>query len=154
MEPVGALTVNKRPKEDVSDDEAAEAAELTPSKRLSLVSSWFIRENFDQDIPKEVVRIIVEFSKISFESVILTEEEQAYLVEIIEAQRETQRRRRPYQLKRAEWKLLCRGSKDGKTQRAFHDACDGQRHTVCLLDVDSTGYVCGGYASTAWEPGP
>ena len=24
-------------------------------------------------------------------------------------------------------------------------------NTVCLLDVSSTGYICGGYASTAWS---
>ena len=137
MEPVNSLTINKRPKDDSSDDENSDI-QMTASERLSLVSSWFVRSCFEEDIPKEIMEIIIAFSKTCIESVILTKEEQKYLLEIIDARRETQ------QFKCAEWKLLCRGSRDGKTQKAFHDACDEQKHTICLPDVDSTGYVCGG----------
>ena len=90
-----------------------------------------------------MVTIICDFSKLCIDSVILTQEEQEFLISIIDSQSETK------QLQYAEWHLLCRGSRDGVKQKAFHDACDGQKHTVCLLDVNSTGYVCGGYASTA-----
>jgi hypothetical protein len=45
--------------------------------------------------------------------------------------------------------LLYRGTRDGFTNKAFHDKCDGKANTVTLIKT-SKGYVFGGYASSKW----
>jgi hypothetical protein len=53
--------------------------------------------------------------------------------------------------------LLYRGSRDGMTPAAFHDACDEKSPTLVLITGQSEGqlvYVFGGYAGKSWERGP
>ena len=113
--------------------------------KREILTFGFVRENCQESVPDGVILIMVEFSKLCLESNILTQEEQEYLIEMIEATPQTER------FKYNEWKILCSGKKDGIKQKVFHDTCDGKENTVCLLDVSSTGYVCGGYASIAWK---
>eukprot|EP01084_Bolivina_argentea_P250125 418978_1 len=114
-----------------------------PTKRELLVRG-FIHENHGTDIDEEIFIFIKRFAQI-VESTILSYEEQIYLTELIERQSQTK------QFKDCEWNLLCSGTRDGMKQKIFHDYCDNQPHTVCILNVSSSGYVCGGYASTEWQ---
>lgn len=100
-------------------------------------------------LPSSICREIAEFGRIFVDSVLLTEEQQAVLVQLIESQSQTK------QFENAEWKLLCRHSRDGDqfdwAYNEFHKLCDGKRNTICLLKVKETGWICGGYASAAWH---
>ena len=100
-------------------------------------------------LPPPLCREIAEFGKLFVDSVLLTEEEQTYLVEMIESQSQTER------FKNAEWKLLNRHSRDGDqfdwAYNEFHKLCDGKTNTICLMNVEETGWICGGYASAAWN---
>merc|ERR1712228_220861 len=101
---------------------------------------------YDGAVPSDITIIIIEFAKIFIDSVILSPEEQQYLVKMIESQPQTSK------FKHCEWKLLCRGSRDGKGDyNAFHKLCDGKKNTVCLVDLHEQGFVSGGYASSAWK---
>ena len=114
-------------------------------KQFELLGFGYVREIFDDDIPSDVVLIIIEFAKLFIDSVILSPEEQRCLAKLIEVTPQTAK------FKNCEWKLLCRGSRDGEGDyHAFHRLCDGKKNTVCLLDLNE-GFVCGGYASSAWE---
>ena len=48
---------------------------------------------------------------------------------------------------------LYRGSRDGMTARAFHEACDGKGTTLTLIRADEGGakYVFGGYTGASWN---
>ena len=113
--------------------------------RRKLLGFGYIRDNYDQQVPADIVLLITEFYKLCLESNILSEEEQEYLINLVEQQPQTQ------QFKYGEWNLLCSGKRDGIKQKIFHDRCDNKPNTICILDVTSTGYVCGGYASTKWK---
>lgn len=117
-------------------------------KHWELLGFGYMRENYvydEQLMPNDIICLIVEFTKIVIESAILSKEEQRYLLELVQQQPQTQR------FQYAEWKLLCRGSTHGMNQKTFHDRCDGKKHTICLLDMHTHGYVSGGYASTEWK---
>ena len=105
----------------------------------------FVRQSLKEIVPEVIILMIIDFSKPCLESNILTEEEQQYLITMIEQQPQTMK------FKYSSWNLLCSGKRDGIKQKIFHDKCDGKQNTVCILDITSTGYVCGGYASTAWR---
>eukprot|EP01083_Nonionella_stella_P081182 223522_1 len=106
----------------------------------------FVHQTYNEHIPQDILLLIVDYAmQIPIDSTILNEEEQEYLHKLIISQPQTM------QFECSEWNLLCRGSRDGIKQKVFHGACDGKRNTICLLDVDSSGVVCGGYASTAWK---
>eukprot|EP01084_Bolivina_argentea_P070698 128554_1 len=115
------------------------------AERLELLGFGFVREIYDHYIPDGICLIIIDFSKIVLDSKILTQEEQEYLVQLIEEQPQTK------QFTYCKWNLLCRGTRDGIKQKVFHNNCDGEKNTICILDVHETGYVCGGYASTEWK---
>ncbi|CAG8447122.1 15413_t:CDS:1 [Acaulospora colombiana] len=50
-----------------------------------------------------------------------------------------------------EFRLLCRGSRDGFTPRVFHKLCDGKGPTVTVLKVQKTGEILGGYNPLSWK---
>jgi hypothetical protein len=45
--------------------------------------------------------------------------------------------------------LLYRGSRDGFTNKAFHEKCDGKANAVIIIKTNKD-YVFGGYASAKW----
>ena len=45
--------------------------------------------------------------------------------------------------------LLYRGTRDGSDSNIFHDKCDNQGPTICLIKNDK-GNIFGGYASISW----
>ena len=47
------------------------------------------------------------------------------------------------------FKLLYRGSEDGKSSAAFHEKCDGISNTISIIR-SNTGYKFGGYAVNKW----
>ena len=49
-----------------------------------------------------------------------------------------------------EYKLLYRGTRDGFKSAKFHELCDNQGPTLCLMKT-SYDYVCGGFASESWK---
>ncbi len=48
------------------------------------------------------------------------------------------------------FKLLYRATRDGFTNRKFHNAVDGETNTIILIRDDSDNII-GGYASVAWD---
>ena len=102
-------------------------------------------------LPPPLCREIAEFGRLFVDSVLLNEEEQAYLAEMIQSQSQTEH------FKYAEWNLLNRHSRDGDqfdwAFNEFHKLCDGKSNTICLMNVEETGWICGGYASAAWGSG-
>ena len=115
------------------------------NERFRVLCQAICASELGASIPTFICHEIAEFGHILLESALLTAEEESYLIEMIESQRQTE------YFQNCDWKLLCRGSRDGKTPTAFHDACDGHKYTVCLMDVEETGWICGGYASTEWK---
>ena len=126
----------------MSTNTAKRQREVTQREILTF---GFVRENYENNVPDGVILLMYAFSKLCLESYILNEEEQKYLIKMIEQQEQTKK----FQFNA--WNLLCSGKRDGNKQKVFHDACDGKENTVCILSVATTGYICGGYASTAWE---
>lgn len=49
-----------------------------------------------------------------------------------------------------EFKLLCRGSRDGFAATTFHDLCDNQGPTIVCLKVNDSNHVIGGYNPLSW----
>eukprot|EP01083_Nonionella_stella_P258302 883074_1 len=96
-------------------------------------------------MPPEIILLIVEFIQAFIDSTILNDEEKNYLFQLITEQNQTA------QFKNCEWELLARGTTNGMKQSIFHEYCDGKQNTICLLDIHSTGFICGGYASSAWQ---
>ena len=116
------------------------------SHETELLGFGYVREAYDQDdVPSDVILLIIEFTKLFIDSTILSPEEQRWLANLIEKQPQTAK------FKNCEWKLLCRGARDGKGDyNAFHRLCDDKKNTICLLDMN-TGFVSGGFASSAWK---
>ena len=110
-----------------------------------LIAYGYTRENCNYQVPNEIALIILEFIKTFIDSDILSPEESEYLVQLIEEQAQTAK------FKHCEWKLLCRGSRDGLDYNKFHEYCDGKKNTVCIADIQPNGFVSGGYASTEWK---
>jgi hypothetical protein len=48
-----------------------------------------------------------------------------------------------------DFKLLYRGSEDGKSAHDFHRKCDGVKKTISIIKTDN-GAIFGGYAENAW----
>eukprot|EP01084_Bolivina_argentea_P290585 499187_1 len=113
-----------------------------------LVAFGYIRSNYEKQVPKDIIALIKEFSRITIDSNILTQSEQEYLVKLVNEQPQTKH------FKYCEWKLLCRGSTHGITQEMFHKYCDGKPNTICILDMHENGYISGGFASTPWMSTP
>ncbi len=49
-----------------------------------------------------------------------------------------------------EFKLLCRGSRDGFSASTFHNLCDNQGPTLVCLKVNDSKHVIGGYNPLSW----
>ena len=124
---------------------------LMSDERFRALYAAICASELGASVPPIICREIAEFGHILLDSSLLTAEEEGYLIGMIESQSQTE------QFKGAEWNLLCRYSRDGvdaqyaRAQELFHNTCDGKKHTVCLLDVKETGWICGGYASTEWK---
>ena len=146
----------KKVEEPVSIKSVSESLKLQKSGG-KLPANGRLREVYDAIcgselgslLPPPICQEIAEYGRISLDSNILTDEEQTYLVELVECQGQTQH------FKYAEWDLMCSYSKHGdqyaNSWDLFHKTCDGQKHTVCLMEIEGTGYICGGYASTEWK---
>ena len=52
--------------------------------------------------------------------------------------------------KNYEYELLYRGTRDGFKAAKFHELCDNQGPTLCLMKT-SKDYICGGFASESWK---
>ncbi|CAG8606708.1 4996_t:CDS:2 [Ambispora gerdemannii] len=52
---------------------------------------------------------------------------------------------------RYEFKLLCRGTRDGFTAKYFHRFCDSKGPTITILKVKETGELIGGYNPLPWK---
>ena len=52
--------------------------------------------------------------------------------------------------KNYEYELLYRGTRDRFKAEKFHELCDNQGPTLCLMKT-SYDYVCGGFASESWK---
>ncbi|RHZ78317.1 hypothetical protein Glove_166g11 [Diversispora epigaea] len=50
-----------------------------------------------------------------------------------------------------EFKLISRGSRDGKTRQAFKDRCDKQGPTVTIIKTKGTEQLIGGYNPKQWN---
>lgn len=48
-----------------------------------------------------------------------------------------------------EWELLYRGSRDGFTNKAFHDECDKKGRIFVIIET-ADGGILGGYTNTSW----
>jgi hypothetical protein len=48
------------------------------------------------------------------------------------------------------FELIYRGSRDGFTAHKFHELCDNQGATICLIKSEHEK-VFGGYSSVSWE---
>ena len=129
----------------IQSDEVQSDSNLMNDERFVAIYEAICASELGSLLPPPLCREIAEFGRRSMDSAVLSNEEQGYLIEMIESQSQTEH------LKDRDWKLLCRGSNGDDTQKAFHTACDGKEHTVCLLEVEETGWICGGYASTEWK---
>ena len=57
--------------------------------RRELLAFGYVRENYNDNVPNGVILLMVDFSKACLESNILTQEEQEYLISMIEQQPQT-----------------------------------------------------------------
>ena len=146
--------------DSVKNEDPRPKYDLTNNTRFKSVYDAVLKSTWGSTIPPSLCYVIAEFGWIYIDSSLLTREEQDYIFEMITSQRQTEK------FAQSEWNLLCRHSRDRKwigyargtnkyeePSDLFHRLCDGKRHTICLMDVDETGYICGGYASAAWGAG-
>ena len=88
-------------------------------------------------LPPPLCHEITEYGQYTMDSVLLNDEEQGYLMEMIQSQRQTE------YFKHGDWNLLCRHSRDGaqydRAWNLFHKKCDGRKDTLCLMEVKETG---------------
>lgn len=52
--------------------------------------------------------------------------------------------------KNFKFKLLYKATMDGDTKKIFHDKCDNQGKTICIIE-SKDGQIFGGYASKSWN---
>ena len=133
------------PQSNVDSVDRTPKHDLMNNPRFKSLYEAVSESELGSTIPPPISNVIAQFGWIIMDSKLLTEEEQDYMLEMIESQQQTEK------FKCCDWKLLCRASDGDGTQKQFHDACDGKKHTVCLMEVEETGYICGGYASTEWK---
>ena len=50
-----------------------------------------------------------------------------------------------------EFKLIFRGSRDGFTNKKFHEICDNQPRTVTIIKVKDSNEILGGYNPIEWK---
>ena len=77
------------------------------------------------------------------DSAMLTIERQRYLVEMIGSHSQMEQYR--------DWKLMCWTPRHRDTQKVFGPGFNRKEHTVCLMEVQETEWICGGYGSTEWR---
>src|ERR1044072_1360457 len=52
-----------------------------------------------------------------------------------------------------EFELLYRGSRDGFTNKRFHEICDNRPHTLTIIKVKNSKEILGGYNPITWQDG-
>ena len=120
---------------------------INPEQRLRDTVSGYVRQNYGDDIPIDIVRVIYEFYSIQIESNILLPEEQLNLLTLLY---DTFIKQKEHQhIKSINTKLLFRASEHDYKCKQFHNLCDNQGPTITIIHNEHD-HIYGGYTSKSW----
>ena len=112
------------------------------------IVNGYIKSNYIESIPMEIVEMIYTFYLLVIESNILTSTEQFSLYDLLYdvLAKQTPNKK----IINLSMKLLYRASDNEYSSRIFHEKCNNQGPTICIMH-NEYDYIFGGYTSISWN---
>ena len=120
---------------------------INPEQRLRDTVSGYVRQNYRDNIPIDVIGVIYQFYLAHIGSEILSPEEQLNLLNLLFDAFIKQKQHQ--HIKSINTKLLFRASEHDYKCKQFHNFCDNQGPTITII-YNVHDHIYGGYTSKSW----
>ena len=117
-------------------------------QRQELTVHGYVKRNYKQNIPIEIIEMIYKFYLLFFDTKIMNDDEQLSLVNLV--WNELKKHDNCKDMRGMNFDLLYRASENEYSATKFHQKCDEKGATITIAHNNEYDSIFGGYASESW----